>query len=91
MADIVKDGMLNEILKPLGQFREFPRKTVLIDCDGDYTYVGLTGLGLSTLTDESIWQILRVYESGNTTTVLWADGNDLFDNIWEDRATLTYS
>lgn len=57
------------------------------------TYVGVASPG--TATNVARWKISRVVVvSGgppNTTTVTWADGNNLYDNVWDDRATLTYS
>lgn len=37
------------------------------------------------------WSIKRETLSGSDVTVEWADGNLSYDNIWDDRATLTYS
>jgi len=44
-------------------------------------------------TDEgsALWRIKRVDMSGETIVILFADGNDLFDNRWSDHLTLTYS
>jgi hypothetical protein len=38
-----------------------------------------------------LWRIKRVDMSGETIVILFADGNDDFDNIWSDHLTLTYS
>ncbi len=37
----------------------------------------------------AVWQIKKVTfdGSGNATAVMWADGNELYDNIWNNRAT----
>ena len=48
-------------------------------------------------TGESVWAIKKyTWETGTggeqvMTEDLWADGNELFDNEWDNRATLTYS
>jgi len=39
----------------------------------------------------SLWRIKRIDSSGNVVIVLFADGNDLFDNSWSNHLTLTYS
>ncbi len=54
----------------------------------DTTYIGKADIGSST--SASVWQIHKVDEtSGNI--FLWADGNDNFDNIWDNRTSLTYN
>lgn len=39
----------------------------------------------------SAWRIRKFSTVGTVTKMLWADGNELYDNVWTDRATLTYS
>lgn len=56
---------------------------------GGITYVGKAVAGASTAS--AVWQIQRLTESGADTTVQWADGNGNFDNIWDNRLSLTYS
>lgn len=55
------------------------------------TYVGVAPIG--TLTSAASWQIKRIDESGTPTTLVikWADGNDTYDNVWDNRASLSYS
>ena len=57
--------------------------------EGSYTYVGeaLPGTGES----EAKWRIKRIEEVGDDFNILWAGGDANFDNIWDDRATFTYS
>ena len=53
-------------------------------------YIGVAQPG--SLTSESKWQIRKMSYSGNlTTAILFADGNTNFDNIWDNRASLSYS
>ena len=54
----------------------------------DTMYVGLASIGAAT--NEDSWQICKIY-SVSGAVVTWADGNDDFDNIWENRTSLTYS
>jgi hypothetical protein len=44
-----------------------------------------------TPTSDSKWRIMKKSVSGNVTSYLFADGNSKFDNIWDNRASLTYS
>ena len=47
--------------------------------------------------EETIWKVKKyTWETGSggnqvMTEELWADGNELYDNKWSDRASLTYS
>lgn len=54
-------------------------------------YVGLAPNGSATST--AVWQIHKIAYDGNNnpTSVLWANGNDLFDQVWDNRSSLTYS
>jgi hypothetical protein len=63
---------------------------VLIDeASGTITYVGDANPGIATATAE--WRIQKINTSSNPITVLWADGNTSFDNVWDNRASLSYS
>ena len=57
--------------------------------DASTLYIGeaATNIGAS----EPFWSIRKLSKSGTETTILYADGNDSFDNIWNDRVTLNYS
>jgi hypothetical protein len=70
--------------------------TVLLDKVSDtVTYIGYAVTGSSTVAGkaEAIWKIKKF----DTTTAsdqkipVWADGNTNFDNIWDNRASLSYS
>lgn len=52
------------------------------------TYVGEALVGASE--SSPVWRIKRIDETSGIV-VLWADGNDNFDNIWDDYLTITYS
>lgn len=53
------------------------------------TYIGEAVVG--TLGSASTWRIQRVTVSGAVTSIEWADGNANADNVWDDRASLSYS
>jgi len=54
------------------------------------TYVGEATPGSAN--SAAVWRIKRLDESVATDlTILWADGNSSFDNVWSDRASLSYS
>lgn len=38
-----------------------------------------------------VWRIKRIQTVGSVMKVEWANGNDAFQNIWSDRASLSYS
>jgi len=61
------------------------------DSSGNPEYVGEANPNRDTNTTG--WRIKKItYDSdGNPTEVNWADGNSNFDNIWDNRATYTYS
>ena len=63
----------------------------LIDYDGDNPiYVGEAEPGSSIY--EAKWKILKIdYVGNNPISVLFADGNTNFDNVWDDRTSLSYS
>lgn len=41
--------------------------------------------------DEAVWAIQKITNKGEVCSYQWADGNKNFDNIWNDRATLSYA
>lgn len=54
----------------------------------DTIYIGYAEIGSSEAS--AVWRIKKIDTvTGADTT--WADGNDNFDNIWDDRAILVYS
>lgn len=61
------------------------------DASGNVEYVGWAEPG--TAKTASGWRIIKLtYDaSGNVTDVQWADGDDAFDNVWNNRTTYSYS
>lgn len=53
-------------------------------------YLGKAILGSAT--SGAVWQIKKItFAASGGVTVQYADGNNLFDNIWDNRAALAYS
>jgi hypothetical protein len=51
-------------------------------------YVGYANPGSSP--GSAVWQIIRYTTSGNEFYGEYADSNDNFDNVWNNRASLSY-
>lgn len=51
-------------------------------------YVGKAPVGSSTA--GSVWQIHKI-DNTSGSIITWADGDSNFDNVWNNRASLTYS
>lgn len=54
---------------------------------GLYTYLGFASPG--SLTASAAWKIMRITDSDST--ILYADGDAEYDNVWDDRLTLSYA
>lgn len=55
-------------------------------------YIGKAALtGSAVATSAASWQIKRIDTSTLAMDKKWADGNDSFDNIWDNRASLTFN
>lgn len=50
------------------------------------TFYGFTKPGSAT--SDALWRIIAEDALGNTS---FADGNDLFDNVWDNRGTYVYT
>ena len=67
-----------------------PTLTTLIDeVNTNLTYIGMGKIG--SLESDASWQIRRIQKTSSVTRIQYADGNRRFDNVWDDRASLTYS
>lgn len=51
------------------------------------TYLGKSVSGADG--SQSVWQIQKIDESSGIV-ITWADGDQLFDNVWDNRTSLTY-
>ena len=54
-----------------------------------YSYVGESPVGAAT--SAPAWKIFRLENTGTASlNKYWADGSDLFNKVWDNRATYTY-
>jgi len=51
------------------------------------TYIGKAAIG--TISSSASWQIKKMDETTGLI-ITWADGDSAFNNIWDDRISLTY-
>ena len=67
-----------------------PRRIKLYDGeDPTVQYFGEAAFG--TATTDPFWRILKMTYMGNSFGMLYADGDDEFDNVWDSRTSLEYS
>jgi len=63
-----------------------------LDANGNYLYVGYAMPGTSE--SDPKWQIRKItYDATYTNTPIavdWANGNDNFDKVWNNRASYSY-
>lgn len=62
--------------------------SIRVDAGVTYEYYGWALPGIAESAAE--WRIAR-WTVANVSGLLWADGNTDFDNVWADRASLTYT
>lgn len=57
----------------------------------DLTYLGMAVAGQSQA--DPVWQIRKIAYDGssNITSIRFANGSKLFNSVWNDRASLTYT
>lgn len=63
--------------------------TRLDEASASVTYVGNANVG--SLDADPVWQIKKITESGSITKIEFAEGEQTFDKVWDDRAALSYS
>lgn len=66
-----------------------PEITLLIDEQGTITYLGRAKIGTSE--GDASWQIRRIQLIGTQNTFQYANGSRRYNQIWSNRASLTYS
>lgn len=59
----------------------------ILKASSTVTYIGKAAKGSAL--SASVWQIKRI-TFGSQIAIEWADNDDLFDNIWNNCASLSY-
>ena len=73
---------------PFKGIQEIPLQFLMDLSNGSSIYMGESKPGV--LTSESLWRITKMDISGSTISIKFADGDDKFDNEWDERTSLTY-
>jgi hypothetical protein len=82
-------SQLDDILTALNTDTEDKRLTVRLDEVSDTLfYVGKALIGK--VDSDANWLIIRYTTVGNVLMSEYANGSEAFDQVWDDRATLTY-
>jgi hypothetical protein len=77
-----------EVFVPRTQ--EAPRATRLDIASSTLYYIGVALVGATPAS--ATWQVRRLTFDGSGGVVIeWADGNTSYDNVWDNRASLSYS
>jgi hypothetical protein len=85
-------------MQPIDGDRLSQRQVSIIEVDAlkvidDYAIAGTEYIGWAqcgAVAGDPIWKIMRKTTVASVDTIEWADGNTKFDNIWTNRAALTY-
>ena len=63
--------------------------TTRTEAAGVYIYTGAAAAGAAT--SAAVWQVKRLDTSDAELPDIFANGSTKFDQVWDDRATLSYS
>lgn len=74
---------------PFKGVQKIPLKIIVDEVDANTLYLGEANFG--TGLDEAGWRIKKIVTAGTITTISIANGVDRFDQIWNDRVSLSYS
>lgn len=74
---------------PFKMIRRVEEKTAIDTPDSSTIYIGKAAQGSAT--SSAVWQIKKMVTSGTVILFTYADGNDFYDNVWDDRASLSYT
>jgi hypothetical protein len=92
VTDAPTDG--KEYARKDGEWVEVvPNYTIKYDQDADpptVAYLGKANPG--TTTSQALWQIQKLtFSVDGDVSTQWADGDASFNNVWDNRASLSYS
>jgi len=94
MADRVSrvklDNALGQVINPATEDSLQPLDYIFrVDqSSGTVIYIGKGSASASTAS--AVWRISKV-DTSSLLTVTFADGNGNYDNVWDNRASLSYS
>lgn len=66
-----------------------PRAIYVDQLANGTVYIGIAKPGSAT--SAAIWQIRRILPSGTVQQIQWANGNEKYINVWDNRNSLSYS
>jgi len=72
---------------PLGIRNATPGRSARFRTVGTITYFGWAAMGSSE--SDAVWRVARM-DKGSGLDLTWADGDDRYDNVWVNYASLTY-
>ena len=82
-------AQLDDVITILTDDKESKRLTVRLDqISSTLFYVGKAVIG--SIDSNSTWQIVRYTKTGNILKSEYANGSELFNQIWNNRLTLNY-
>jgi hypothetical protein len=64
-------------------------KTLIDEASSTITYVGKAAIGSAT--SAASWKIKKIETTGTITAITFAGGSGNYTNIWDNRASLSYS
>jgi hypothetical protein len=64
-----------------------PGMTLQVDLTGIYLGQALAG----SATSDPLWRIQKITTAGSNIQIAWANAVPTYTNVWDDRATYTYS
>lgn len=86
-ADMATDTSISETNNLLEALAD-PYQMAVDEVSASLTYQGWADP--TAATSAASWKIRRISISGTVTRIQWADGDLSFDNVWDNRASLTY-
>jgi hypothetical protein len=81
MSGIVGGKVIGTVSTSSGEY------SIRIDEGATYTYFGFANPGSAE--GDAVWKIKRLTNASDT--IVFADGNSSFDNVWANRVALTYT
>lgn len=61
----------------------------LDEASATVTYIGEAAPAV--VESAAFWRIKRITTTGSNIDIKWADGNEFYDNVWDDHLSLSYS